>query len=438
MSNAPSKRFALWIACFSICALANSAHAADCVASAGGVDAPLHSAPNGAAPEVGRLHNAAPLVAIMLRWYETRTPEGTQVFVSKLAANVIQCASAPVVTLGAAGVGPFELHSIDVGTGLAIFVRGPTFSILFDAGSNDDVARGADNRVAAYLRTLSPKVKKLDHVFLSHPHRDHVELLPDIFDMVDVGNVWNSGAYNDICGYRQFLKAVASEPGVQYHTATQGSGPESVLLAKKKCYGNSEQQTTLIVRHGDRITDAPITLGPGATMSILHADGSNRPSFNENSLVVRLKLGNHSVLLMGDAEAGGRKSPAELPAATSIEGKLLACCIDELKSEILVVGHHGSKTSSRTAFLDAVGAKLFIVSSGPTRYATVTLPDAEVITELENRGDVFRTDLDDDVCATAEDKTGPDNDGKAGGCSNIVVKIPSAGLVSAEYQQPSD
>ena len=77
---------------------------------------------------------------------------------------------------------------------------------------------------------------------------------------------------------------------------------------------------------------------------------------------------------------------------------LLDCCADDMKADVLIVGHHGSKTSSRKAFLDAVGASYFIVSSGPTRYSTVTLPDDEVIAELEARGDVFRTDVEDDQC----------------------------------------
>jgi len=105
---------------------------------------------------------------------------------------------------------------------------------------------------------------------------------------------------------------------------------------------------------------------------------------------VRLDLGSHRVLLMGDAEAGGRNLPSTKPKASSIEGELLACCAADMKADALVVGHHGSKTSSRTAFLDAVAAHFFIVSAGPTKYATVVLPDDEVISELEGRGQVFR------------------------------------------------
>jgi len=61
-----------------------------------------------------------------------------------------------------------------------------------------------------------------------------------------------------------------------------------------------------------------------------------------------------------------------------------------------------------------------------------------VITELAKRGTVFRTDLDDDECATSPDKIGPDNDGKAGGCNNILVTIKTSGQVTAEYRRVSD
>jgi competence protein ComEC len=89
------------------------------------------------------------------------------------------------------------------------------------------------------------------------------------------------------------------------------------------------------------------------------------------------------MLLPGDAEGGVRASPQTAPSEHSIERNLLDCCSDALRANILVVGHHGSITSSRTAFLDAVGANTFIVSSGPTKYGSVTLPDSEIITELQ-------------------------------------------------------
>lgn len=411
--------------------------ASDCVSAATGASPILRSAPSASAPRIGQLQAGAvlPLIAIVPRWYETRTPTGQAAFVSKQTTNIVDC---PAQTgVGAAGSPEFELHAIDVGTGLAVLVLGSDFTLLFDAGSNDDLARGPGNRALAYINTLQPRPARIDHVLLSHPHRDHVELLPDLFTHFQILSVWNSGAYNDICGYRHFLRAIAAAPDVQYHTATQDAGNEVVQVGAKKCYGSDEPAESITLRHQARISDAPIPLGREATMRIMHADGSKRPSFNENSLVVRLDLGTHRVLLMGDAEAGGRKPPSSTPAANSIEGKLLACCTADVKADLLIVGHHGSKTSSRTAFLNAVGANLFIVSSGPTKYATIVLPDDEVIAELEARGNVYRTDIEDAQCALAPDKVGPDSDGRPGGCDNVVVRL-SAGAISAEYRQLSD
>ena len=415
--------------------------AADCLQPSAiiRIAAPLRAAPSASSTLLGTLprDTTAPLIAIIPRWYETRTPGSQSAFVAKQSAQIVPCPAAPLTGFDGTAAG-FELHAIDVGTGLSVLVRGSDFVLLFDAGSNDDLATGDGNRVVAYLRTLAPPITRIDDLLLSHPHRDHVELLPDVFARFEVQKVWNSGAYNDICGYRHFLEAVAAEPAVEYHTATQGAGDETIELGAKSCYGTDEPAHTITLPHQGRIDDTPIPLGQGASMTILHADGSKRSSFNENSLVVRLDLGPHKVLLMGDAEAGGRKSPSETPTVDSIEGKLLTCCKAELKADVLVVGHHGSKTSSRAAFIDAVGAKFFVISSGPTHYGTVVLPDEEIVSELESKGELFRTDVEDDQCAQSAGKIGPDADGKAGGCDNIVITLPATGPITGAIHEGSD
>ena len=66
-------------------------------------------------------------------------------------------AGAPVAVPGEAPpAGTYVVHSIDVGTGLSIFVEGTDFTLLYDAGSNDDTARAPDNRVIAYLKAVRP------------------------------------------------------------------------------------------------------------------------------------------------------------------------------------------------------------------------------------------------------------------------------------------
>jgi competence protein ComEC len=224
-----------------------------------------------------------------------------------------------------------------------------------------------------------------------------------------------------------------------YHDALGGPGTYNAAFAAQSCYGQSLPATAVAVPRGSQITNLPVVLGANAHMTILHGDGSKQSSFNENSVVVRLDLGTRRVLLPGDSEAGGRKPPSDPPKPNSIEGELLNCCAAALRSDILVGGHHGSKTSSRTAFLDAIGATHYIVSAGPTKYATVTLPDAEVIQEYVQRGTVWRTDLTDKTtCPTKPAKIGPDNDGKPGGCDNIRITIDFAGNIAAGYDQRGD
>ena len=103
---------------------------------------------------------------------------------------------------------------------------------------------------------------------------------------------------------------------------------------------------------------------------------------------------------------------------------------------MLIAGHHGSMTSSRSTFLDAVGAKTFVVSSGPFKYSGTMLPDPEVIAELDRRGDVWRTDVDDAACAANPEKTGPDADKKPGGCNDVVVRFSTDGI-TADYASSS-
>jgi beta-lactamase superfamily II metal-dependent hydrolase len=351
--------------------------------------------------------------------------------------------AAPIAAVARGGpppAGSYVIHAIDVGTGLAIFVEGHDFSLLYDAGSNDDFARGANNRVVAYLNAVRPDLKTvgIDHLVLSHPHKDHSELMPDVLTEYPVRNVWNSGALNPICSYRQLLANSAIETGLAYHDALGGPGTYSAAFKSQSCYGKTLAADTINVPRGPQMAAAGVALGAGAEMTILQRDGSKKSSFNENSVVVHLKLGSRSVLLPGDGEAGGRKPPTTAPNPKSTEGLLLTCCAAQLRSDILVAPHHGSKTSSRTVYLDAIGASQYVVSAGPTKYGSVTLPDAEVIAEYARRGTVWRTDLNDKTCATQAAKIGPDNDGRPGGCDNVRIVIGPDGTLTADYFRPTD
>lgn len=383
--------------------------------------------------DVGSLRpgEQADLLGSMSGWYHVRLLGGTEGFVAKRWTVVISSASL-------SSSGSFTIDVVDVGTGLGILVRGPDFTLVYDGGSNDDTVRGPGNRMLAFIKAVAPTLTTIDQLILSHPHRDHVELLPDLFGAYEVRQVWDSGRVNDICGYRAFITAVLAHPSIQYHNALQDSGSQDYSFAAGTCYGDHLPAVVLHVPLSNRINQVPVPLGQGASMTFLHADGAPHSDVNENSLVVRLDLGEARVLFVGDEEGGSRQNPSVAPGKTSVEGNLLSCCASELAAKLLVVGHHGSSTSSRRAFLDQVGASIFVVSSGPNKYGDVVLPDQDVITELASRGQLFRTDLNDKTCGTNPAKIGPDADGQPGGCDNVRIVISSTGALEADYLRIHD
>lgn len=152
----------------------------------------------------------ARLIGEVPGWYRVALPGGTTGYVSKAWTIPLGpgAAAEPLVPDRR-----YKVHVIDVGTGLAVLVEGKDFALLYDAGSQDDLHDGDENRVVAYIRAARPDLRRLDHVILSHPHKDHLQLMPAVFDNFQVANVWESGRVNKTDGYCHFLKAAMAEPG---------------------------------------------------------------------------------------------------------------------------------------------------------------------------------------------------------------------------------
>ena len=327
--------------------------------------------------------------------------------------SYVRVASLADVPRDAPAPGTYRIHLIDVGTGLSILVQGADFALLYDAGSNDREEK--PTRVIEYLRAaLGPSgdslcggtdgdpEKSIDHVVLSHPHFDHGSAMDLVLHCYAVKQFWDSGAVNDTVFYRELVSAIAREAGLVYHTAADVPDSHDVTVKGE----------TFKVPTWERFSDGDsVSLGAGAAFTILHADGKKQKDFNQNSLVISVALGAAKLLLVGDAESGPRKDPS-YPVA-DVEEYLIDHHGKEIRSNVLQVGHHGSMTSSRRAFLQAVHASLALVSSGPKRYGKVTLPDAAVIEELQAEGmTVLRTDEHDASC-----------DGGPGGCDSWVITI---------------
>lgn len=320
--------------------------------------------------------------------------------------------------------GTFRVHLIDVGTGLAILVQGHDFALLYDAGTNDPIEKPV--RVLSYLAAAlgasgdglcvdrgqpAPRQRvKLDHVVLSHPHADHGSAMDLVIHCYDVANMWDSGRINQTVFYREIIEALGRSATVHYHTAADVP-PDHVRGVKG---------AEVKIASWDRFSEGDtIHLGESARFTILHAEGKDRKDINENSIVLAVALGSARLLLVGDAPAGEREDPSA--PCGDVEQFLIEQHAADLRADILQVGHHGSKTSSRRAFLDAVRPHLALVSSGPRLYSKVKLPDVEVLDALKAIGaTILRTDEHDESC-DVEQRLG--GDAGPGGCDSYVITI---------------
>lgn len=101
---------------------------------------------------------------------------------------------------------------------------------------------------------------------------------------------------------------------------------------------------------------------------------------NDNSSVVYMKFNNHKFLFMGDAGVEVEEDLIEKYNLQDID--------------VLIVGHHGSKTSSSKEFIDTINPKYSIISVGKNnRYGH---PNKEILNNLEG-SKIYRTDEDGSI-----------------------------------------
>ena len=210
--------------------------------------------------------------------------------------------------------GTYQIHLIDVGTGLAVLIRGADFALLYDAGTNDKEERPL--RVAAYLAATlgpsgddscveggpAPKTRvAIDHVVLSHPHLDHASALDLIVHCYDIKQFWDSGRINETVFYRELLSGLGRSKGTRYHTAADVPADKRVRVK------GLDVTIPDWVRFSEGDT---VKLGEGAKFTILHAEGKPLKDPNQNSVVIVVEIGGTKLLLVGDAESGPRKDPS--------------------------------------------------------------------------------------------------------------------------------
>lgn len=218
----------------------------------------------------------------------------------------------------------WKLTAIDVGQGDSFLITTPSGRhILIDAGDNSRIDSGK-NIIVPYLRHIG--VMKLDALVITHPDADHYGGAESIIKMFPVKELWIS-------------ECARIEPKEEWELV-QGKAQERGIIIRDVGRGFLWDENLFQIR----------ALHPDVKASLAGDAGAGCRETNTGSITLRASGLGHAALLTGDLTVQGERSILQ----TDIH----------LKSEVLKLGHHGSKTSSSTEFLEAVSPELAIISSG--------------------------------------------------------------------------
>ena len=232
-----------------------------------------------------------------------------------------------------------EITYLDVGNADCEIIR-------MEDGTNIVIDAGTKDQSGNIIRALKRKgIRKIDYLIATHPHADHIGGMEDIIDSAEIGTVVFPSVVHTSKTYENLLKkikekeipAVKAESGVVLHETDRC---KIQLVAPKK--------------------------------------DEKYESLNNYSAVLHIAYGNTTFLFAGDAEKLS-------------ENEMLNY---EIRSDVLKVGHHGSRTSSSEKFIAKVNPRIAVISCGKdNEYGH---PHQETLETLKN-AEVYRTDKNGDI-----------------------------------------
>lgn len=231
---------------------------------------------------------------------------------------------------------PFELHLLDVGQGQSVLIEADGHYMLIDGGG-----RSSSSFVVSYLKQQG--IDHLDLIAVSHYDEDHMSGLIGALSVFPDDELLLPSYEGEGSLYQSFFSAAISN-------------------------GASIQFPQM----GDTYQ-----LG-GATVEVVGPARFDYELENDRSLAFRISYGDLTCLICGDTE-----QTSEQDMVSSREN---------LSADVYVVNHHGSKTSSTDAFLDAVSPSYALISCGLDN--SYGHPAQEVLERFQNRSiSMYRTDL---------------------------------------------
>ncbi|MDQ0088362.1 beta-lactamase superfamily II metal-dependent hydrolase [Paenibacillus anaericanus] len=234
---------------------------------------------------------------------------------------------------------------LDVGQGASQLLISPTGqTMLIDAGNND-----REEQMVEYLEQYG--VDRLDIVIGTHPDADHIGGLDAVINTVDVGKIYMPKVQANTKTFESLLRSIKNK-GLKVTTAKAGLQLD----------WDEQVDVTMI---------APVVNG---------LDNNNM------SAVIKVTYGDTSFLLTGDASSASEK-------------EMIGSGVD-LQADVLLVGHHGSKSSTTLSFLNQVNPEYAVIQVGDNSYGH---PKETILERLRKKNiEVYRNDLQGTVEITSD------------------------------------
>ncbi|MCW5201276.1 MBL fold metallo-hydrolase, partial [Desulfobulbus sp. F4] len=217
--------------------------------------------------------------------------------------------------------GSSKVAVLDVGQGLSTFLHLPDGTrILVDGGSKS--VNIGQQVIGPYL--WSQRVWRLDQAVISHPHRDHFSGMEFILQHFHPKVLWINGDAHREANYQEIVEMAAQ----------QGTAVRIPASGRRLAQGKGFALTTIGSFPGEDVNNA--------------------------ALVLRYQHGRRAFLLPGDI--GKPSEERLLRQGTNVQ------------ADVLLAGHHGSSTSTGSAFLTAVQPQLIVVSAGDNQADQLHFP----------------------------------------------------------------
>lgn len=233
-----------------------------------------------------------------------------------------------------------RVYFLNVGQGDAILIKNGSNQVLIDAGRNGRVV------LEKLGETMPFWDRKIEALIITHPDADHYGGTNEILDLYKIENIIKTSAASDSAEWLNLANKIKDK---EINEIESNWGTEIIFPS-------------------------------GARLKIIYplTETKDTKDKNNNSIVTRLVFGENEFLFTGDLSKEG-------------EIFLVNSNVD-IQSDVLKVGHHGSKSSTSDYFLDKVHPQDAIISVGKNSYGH---PHGEILDNLKNRViRTWRTDID--------------------------------------------